>query len=79
MAQGGPKDVCTSSDQAICGLFGACFGRVWRLKQRQKKNMILDLLLGSKFGRILIDFGTKFEVNENDTLQQALKCAKSMF
>ena len=75
----GPKVECTSSDQAFWASFGRHFGRLWRLKWRQKTKSVLDALLGSKLGAKFMDFGTKFEPNEDDMLQEVLKSAKSIF
>ena len=77
--QRGPKVVCRSSDQAFWGPFGTHFGRLWGLKWRQKTRSVLDVLLGSKLGSKLMDFGTKFEPNEDDTLVEGLKRGKSIF
>ena len=40
---------------------------------------VSDVFWGPKLGQKMIDFGTKFEPSEDDTLLYVLKCAKSIF
>ena len=40
---------------------------------------VSDVLVTSIFDSKCIDFGTKFEPGEDDTLLKVLKCAKSIF
>ena len=41
--------------------------------------LVSDVFWGLKLDQKLIDFGTKFEPGEDDTLLYVLKCAKSIF
>ena len=77
--QRAPKVVFPSSDQAFWGPFGTHFGRLWGLQRHQKMKAVPVVVLGPKFGPKLMDFGTKFKPNEDDTLVEVLKCAKSIF
>ena len=37
------------------------------------------VFLGLKLGQTIVDFGTKFEPSEDDTLLEILKCVQSIF
>ena len=75
----GPQGCLPQLSHSILGSFWDTFWRIWKLKRCQKTKSVLDVLLGSKLGPTFMDFGTKFEPNEDDTLVEVLKCAKSIF
>ena len=77
--QGDPKADARSSDQAFLGRFGPHFGTLWELERVQKKKSVADVLLGPKFALKIMDFGSKFEPSEDDTLLEVRKCATSIF
>ena len=64
---------------SILGSFWDTFWKTLGSKTVSKMKSVSGVLLGSKFDSKLMDFGTNFEPNEDDTLVEVLKWAKSIF
>ena len=53
---------------SILEAFWASFWKTWQLKRRHKMKSVSDILLGSKFGKQMIEFGIKLKRRKEDTL-----------